>query len=1515
MRGSRSAIIPKSSMKSFAKTLGVLALTAAVGWPVSAQKSEYFTPYRETDLRLPSVPLIINDPYFSLWSNYDNLNDGPTRHWCEFEKAMDGMLRVDGTAYRFMGTQRSHVLKAIHGMTVDGVQWQGKVSHDRQEGTDWTKLDFDDSAWATEDAAWGTKGEYPNVQNVWKDTNSDIYVRREINLTADDLKKDLWVMFSHDDVFEIFINGVRVTSTGETWIQGEEAQLPAKAMAALRVGRNVLSAHCHNTTGGAYIDFGLYENLIDGDATVKKATQTDVDVMATSTYYTFTCGPVDLDVVFTAPMLIDDMDLISTPINYITYRVKSNDGQAHDVQFYFATSPQLTVHEMSQPTLSDYVTEEGIRFMRAGSEAQPILGRAGDRISIDWGYLYIPEVNGTTSISADITAENTFATTGKLAANTTATVRSTARSNMPNLMYTRDLGRVTEASSYMMIGYDEVYDMQYMRQNYKAYYARDGKTIFKAFSELRDNYESIMDRCRELDKRIWDDAEAVAGVKYAEQLAGNYRLVMGAHKLFQDNTGKALYFSKENKSNGCVNTVDLTYPESPLYLLYNPELQKGMVLSILDYALSDARKDKNCAAHDLGTYPHANGQVYGDTMPLEESANIIILCNAISRITGDWTWLNPYKKTISSWAAYCRNEGQNPGNQLCTDDFKGPSEQNTNLSVKAILAVAAYAEIAKHIGNARDYDRYMTYARNMALIWEADARDADHYRMEFHKSGTWSMKYNMVWDKMWGLQLFPFEVMDREMNFYSTKMKRYGLPLDSRDNMTKSDWMIWTGSMARDKDELLKYTDYHYKYINETPTRLPLSDWSWADSGVSCGFSARSVLGGLWMPVLMNRDKVEIPEPESGWEPKGNHIKTRWAEQVDPANPLPEYPRPLMVRDRWMSLNGLWDYAITDINDTPESYEGKILVPFCIESSLSGVMRPLEPKKLLWYKRDIEIPADWAGKRVIINFGGVDYSASLYVNGTSSKDLVGTHNGGFSAFSFDITDYITDGHATLYVKVRDNTTDTAQALGKQRRYPDGGGSIWYTAVSGIWQTVWLEPVEATHIESMRATPDVDNSTLTFDLALSGTPSGNVTVTLSDKGSIVASQTVDAAAATHVEMQLASPRLWSPADPHLYDVEVTLADGDRTLDSFTSYAAMRKISYRKAEDGSWRFRLNDQDLYQFGPLDQGYWPDGLYTAPTDEALVYDLEKTKDWGFNMVRKHMKTEPARWYYHCDRLGLMVWQDMPSQFSNHEGWNPENMYEDHTCTQNRVIEKAYRAEWEEIINQLYSYPSIVVWTPFNEAWGQFNTAEIAEWTRELDPTRLVNPASGGNHFKCGEGTFVDQHCYDQPLRVFEGIFDANRPFVIGEYGGLGRNISGNRWYERNAQTYNTFTSEKAITDAYVRLTDQLTDMATGYKSGSNTINWCAAVYTQTTDVETEVNGIMTYDREKVKLNEARIREAADKLTSVYGEYNGIEGVEAEKADGPDEYFNIMGMRLSAPVEGINIVRHADGTTEKIIK
>ena len=1474
-----------------------------------AQTPETFTPYKTNSLRLPSVPLLLNDPYFSFWSPFDKLTDGSVRHWSDAEKPIEGLLRVDGQNYRWMGNGQSILLDPIAPMADAEGAWYGRVSHSYQSNSNWTSRSFNDSSWEEEQAAWGTPNEYPYVHNSWTATNSDIYVRRSVTLTADDLKKDLWIQFSHDDVFELYVNGTQVVSTGETWIQGETHQLTDSEKQKLVVGENILAAHCHNTTGGAYIDFGLFENVFEAGANIQVAQQKSVDVMPTSTYYTFACGPVELDVVFTAPMIITDLDLLSTPVNYISYQVRATDGQQHDVQFYVSMTPQLTVNEPGQAVDASMVSEGGILYAKAGSNAQRVLGRTGDLICIDWGYLYLPDVNGEVSVAPTATMQSTFTKTGKLAAYEGPVVNQ-APCYMTTLAYVHDFGKTTQASSFMMVGYDEVKDIRYFQKDYTGYWARDGKTIFQAFQELRDGYGDIMNRCREQDQTIYDDALAVGNVKYAELLSASYRQVLAAHKLFQDDEGHLLYFSKENNSNGCVNTVDLTYPSAPLFLLYNTELMKGMMTSIFEYQRAHGW-NKDWAAHDLGTYPHANGQVYGGDMPLEESGNMLTLAYMISKLEGNTQWVDTYWSICTRWANYLVNNGQDPDTQLCTDDFAGHWAHNANLSIKAIMGIAAFAEIWGMKGRTDLRDRYMNTARRMAQIWEIDARDGDHYKLAFDRGGTWSLKYNLVWDKLWGINIFPRQVAERELKFYLTKQNRYGVPLDNREAYSKSDWIIWAASMTDDQQTFVKFTDPIWSWVNETTTRWPLSDWFYTDSRHPRGFRARSVIGGFWMRVLM--EKYAHESSSESWAPQGYRLKTRWTAEVDPENTLPEYPRPQLARQEWQNLNGLWRYAITPQTQRsiPTAFDGQILVPFPVESSLSGVMRALDKNCYLWYQREFTIPAEWQGRDVVLNFGAVDYTARVYLNGS----LVGSHTGGFGAFSFNITDKLQEGTNTLTVMVQDNTEESTQPLGKQRFNPGGAGSIWYNQVSGIWQTVWLEPVSHAHIADVRTRPDVDQGTLTVHVdAPNAADTDQVQIEVSLNGSGVATATGSAGA--DIVIAIPSPLLWSPDAPTLYDLGITLLANGQTVDHVDSYAALRKISARQLPAGEWHLQLNNRDLFQNGVLDQGYWPDGLYTAPTDEALSFDIETAKRLGFNMLRKHMKVEPARWYYHCDRLGMLVWQDMPAMGYSNEGWTPRD-WTPRDGSLSSAVENTYRSQWQEIISQHYSAPSIVVWTPFNECWGQFKTSDIADFTRQQDATRLVDAASGGNHHE-GAGDVVDLHDYDQPPHIF--LYDPNRPVVLGEYGGMGRNISDHRWYDRNAVTYSNYSSEKQLTDAYVQRTDQvavLADVPEGSAEGTPVFS--AAVYTQLTDVETEVNGMLTYDREILKMNEERVREANLRLTSLYDGYtDGIQDAHRSTFNIQRSTFtyNLAGQALTnnQARNAITIVRLSDGSVRKVI-
>lgn len=814
--------------------------------------SNIFTPVQKTDLRLPSVPLITSDPYFSIWSPYDKLNEGSTRHWTNDEKSLIGAVRVDGKVYRFMGKQAMQVILPMAGSEA----WKGNFTFDKPEDN-WTSPDYSADKWNVGKGAFGTNDQ-PAVRTEWN--TKDIWVRREFTLDDININNSIYLKYSHDDIFELFLNGEKIVSTGYEWKNNVLIELKEDVKKKLRKGKNVIAAHCHNTTGGAYVDFGIYTPSEESAPFENLAIQKSVDVLPTQTYYTFVCGPVELDVVFTAPVMIDDLDLISTPINYISYQARSTDKKEHDVQVYIETTPQLSINEMSQPTKANVIKRNGLNYIQTGSINQPITGRKGDLICIDWGYAYLAGKNGantTVSLGEYEKMKATFAQKGELLPTASELITRKA-DEMPAMAYSEDLGKVSTngKSGFMMLGYDDIYSVEYMYERRMAYWKHDGKvTIFDAFEKAEQNYQSIMERCRNFDAMIMKDAEKAGGKKYAEICAASYRQVITAHKLFTDKEGNLMFFSKENNSNGCINTVDLTYPSAPLFLIYNPELQKAMMTSIFEYSAS-GRWNKPFAAHDLGTYPIANGQVYGGDMPIEESGNMVILAAAIAKAEGNANYAKKYWNLLTIWTNYLVEYGQDPENQLCTDDFAGHWAHNANLSVKAIMGIAAYSELAKMLGMNNIAVQYSEIAKKMAAKWKEMAIEEDHYRLAFDRQDTWSQKYNMVWDKMWGLNLFP-EVIEKEINYYLTKQNEYGLPLDSRKEYTKSDWVMWTAAMSPDIKTFQKFSDPIYKYINETTSRVPISDWHHTDSGEWVGFRARSVIGGYWMQVLMDKILTE----------------------------------------------------------------------------------------------------------------------------------------------------------------------------------------------------------------------------------------------------------------------------------------------------------------------------------------------------------------------------------------------------------------------------------------------------------------------------------------------------------------------------------------------------------------------------------------------------------------------------------------------------------------------------------
>ncbi len=590
------------------------------------------------------------------------------------------------------------------------------------------------------------------------------------------------------------------------------------------------------------------------------------------------------------------------------------------------------------------------------------------------------------------------------------------------------------------------------------------------------------------------------------------------------------------------------------------------------------------------------------------------------------------------------------------------------------------------------------------------------------------------------------------------------------------------------------------------------------------------------------------------WTPAGNRIKTKWAEEVSPTNAHPEYPRPQMLRPEWKSLNGLWDYAVTPKSEArPKTFDGKILVPFAIESSLSGVGKALTPEDALWYSTTFSVPSNWKGKRLILNFDAVDWKADVFVNDIK----VGSHTGGYTRFSLDVTPYVKNGSNSLVVRVEDASDNDFQPRGKQVKEPRG---IWYTSVSGIWQSVWIEPVAPAHITDYNVVSSVADKAINVTVDAAGVQEGDVVkVFLLDGGIGYSTETANAAKPVAdgmysvlasgmavpggtVTLNVRNPKLWSPESPYIYGLDIQILRAGKVIDRVAAYAPMREVSAYRKNGNTLLMGLNGGGLFQLGPLDQGWWPDGLYTAPTDEALKFDIQKTKDFGFNMIRKHVKVEPDRWYYYCDQLGMIVWQDMPS-FAVSKKWGMYYYGEGEDWPASPEAKANYYKEWGEILNQFKKFQCIAVWVPFNEAWSQFDTKDVVAFTKRTDPTRLVNQSSGGS-WEEGVGDILDNHHYPYP--AFR-MWDKAMINVLGEYGGIGFPVQGHLWQADKNWGYVQYKSGDEVLAEYADFAEQLTQLI---KQGCS-----AAVYTQTTDVEIEVNGLMTYDRKVIKMDEKKLR------------------------------------------------------------
>lgn len=783
-----------------------------------------------TPLRAPAYPLLSLDPSVNLWSMGDTLHADATRHWTRCEQPLLGVLTVDGVSYRFLGLE-FNVAESVAPNSEWG-EWNASFTT-ATPAPGWADVDFDDSSWKRGEGAFASDGEdgrFVMVKNEFcktgartKWTSPYIWVRRTVDLPGDIAGKDMFLEVTYDDIADVYVNGVKAFS-GTSPEDHRLISLTGDAAKALQPGRNVIAAKAVNNEGYGVIDFALIAQEPVNRKFGKTAVQTGVDFLPTQTHYSFVCGPVDFDLTFTAPFLPDDLELAGRPVNYISYGVKSRDGKKHQVSFMLSASPLFACDYVGQPTEESIMEYDGLTLMRTGTTSQRILEKWGDDRRIDWGYFYLAASEKDTRFSiAD-----------------------------KRLTLDRDLGNVSAASGFVMAGYDDVQAILYMDRPIRPYWNRTGnETIAGQFEKAGKEYSSVMDRCSRFNEELIADATDAGGAEYADLCALAWRQTFAAHKLLETPEGLLLYLSKENNSNGSIGTVDLSYPSIPLFLLYNTELAKGLMNPILDYCASD-KWNKDFAAHDIGRYPRAIGQNYGGDMPVEESGNMLIMAAAVAKAEGKPDFARKHWDTLTRWVKYLEKFGLDPENQLCTDDFAGHVAHNANLSGKAILGIASYGYLADMLGDKKTGNEYMARAARMAREWEKMADDGDHYRLTFDRPDTWSQKYNLVWDKIFGWNLFPKNVYRKEITYYLGKMNSYGLPLDSRETYSKTDWILWTATMADSPDDFQALIHPVWKFMNQTVDRVPMTDWFWTDRPNYQMFSNRSVVGAYFI-TLLNR--------------------------------------------------------------------------------------------------------------------------------------------------------------------------------------------------------------------------------------------------------------------------------------------------------------------------------------------------------------------------------------------------------------------------------------------------------------------------------------------------------------------------------------------------------------------------------------------------------------------------------------------------------------------------------------
>ena len=797
--------------------------------------------------KAPAYPLITHNPYFSIWSFTDELNASPTKHWTGANQSLIGMIKVDGKTYRFLGKEEKGKITVL--AAADEKPYACKYT-EAAPAAGWMNIGFDESKWKTTMAPFSDDKDY--AKTLWLSKN--IWMRRIFTL-ADVSMGKLYLKLHHDDGVEVYLNGEKIYDCNCWNGKPEYFPIDDAIKSKLKKGKNILAIHCENTSGGAWLDAGLSTDpkASINNAGMLLAEQKRVNMNATQTAYQFTCGAVDLTLTFTSPLLINDLDILSRPVSYISFKTKSNDGAQHAVQLYFGASTNLAVDMPSQEVTAQQYTNGSLSILKAGTVEQPILKKKGDDLRIDWGYVYIA---APTAQKVKQSIEDADESIKSFTSNIPVAKNKTSGNHlMLNTVFATEKVGALENEKLIMIGYDDQYSVQYFKQNLKPWWKlQPGATIEKLLAQSYNDYNNVLSKCNALNQMIYNDAVKAGGETYSKLCITAYRQSIAAHALVKSPQGELLFLSKENFSNGSINTVDVTYPSAPLYLAYNPELMKGMLNGIFYYSES-GKWTKPFAAHDLGTFPQANGQTYGEDMPVEECGNMVILTAAITKAEGNAAYAKQHWKTLSTWVEYLVNEGLDPANQLCTDDFAGHLARNANLAAKAICGVGGYAMMADMLGDKTTAEKYTAIAKSMAAKWQQLADAGDHYSLTYDNKNSWSQKYNLVWDKILGLHLFPEAVYSKEIAYYLTKQNAYGLPLDSRKTYTKSDWILWTSTLANNQADFEKLIDPVYKFSTQTPTRGPLSDWHETTDGTQVGFQARSVVGGYFIKVLADKWK------------------------------------------------------------------------------------------------------------------------------------------------------------------------------------------------------------------------------------------------------------------------------------------------------------------------------------------------------------------------------------------------------------------------------------------------------------------------------------------------------------------------------------------------------------------------------------------------------------------------------------------------------------------------------------